>query len=80
MNEFITFAASKKVLIRALKMALIVGTILALINHYDGIVSGNLSPRRLFQIAITYLVPFSVSTISSALQKMEHIRSKGKMA
>ena len=51
---------------RAAKVALVVGTILALINHYDVIYTGVLTSTQVLQIIITYLVPFSVATYSAA--------------
>src|SRR5581483_841874 len=45
---------------RSAKTALVVGTILMAINHFDA--WGHMTPRRRFQIGLTYLVPFSVAT------------------
>ncbi|HSH37370.1 MAG TPA: nitrate/nitrite transporter NrtS [Chthoniobacterales bacterium] len=53
---------------RSIKVAIVVGTILAVVNHYDAILSGTFSTRTVVQIAVTYLVPFCVSTFASALQ------------
>jgi len=52
---------------RSLKVAAVVGTVLAVINHYDMFLSGAFTTRRCVQIVVTYLVPFCVSTVSSAL-------------
>jgi hypothetical protein len=46
-------------------MSLIVGTILTAINHGPAILAGEVTRQRLFQIALTYLVPYTVSTVSS---------------
>ena len=43
-------------------MGLIVGTVLALINHGDSLVTLALPPGALLKIGLTYLVPYSVST------------------
>lgn len=64
MNIF-ELAFSKDVVSTAMKLALIVGTILGLINHGPDIVNNTLSSGQVFQILITYLVPYSVSTYSS---------------
>ena len=53
-------------MLRSLKVALIVGTVLALINHYDAIVSGRLGSTGVLQILLTYVVPYSVATFGSA--------------
>ena len=50
----------------AIKTAFIVGTILALINHFDSIIEFSLSGVEVLQILITYLVPFSVATFAAA--------------
>ena len=46
-------------------MSLIVGTILVAINHGPAILAGELTRERVFQILLTYLVPYTVSTVSS---------------
>jgi hypothetical protein len=65
MNSFISLAFSKEVSSRALKVALLVGTILALINHGGNILSMAISGQDLLKILLTYLVPYCVSTWSS---------------
>ncbi|GFE66170.1 nitrate/nitrite transporter NrtS [Litoreibacter roseus] len=52
---------------RALIMALIVGHVLAAINHGDRILSGTMSPGDWGKVLLTFLVPYTVSTISSVL-------------
>lgn len=56
----------KRDVLTAANLALIVGTILAVINHYDMFLSGKLIPRRVLQLLITYVVPFFVSLVTSA--------------
>jgi hypothetical protein len=59
--------ASQWCIIRtSLRTALIVGTILALINHYESILALNLGPAEIVQIVVTYLVPFVVATYAAA--------------
>jgi len=55
------------VFFRALKMASIVGIILAAINHGDYILLGTMTFTNWIKVLITFCVPFCVSTISSAL-------------
>ena len=50
----------------AFKVSLVVGTILALINHGPAILDLSLTGGAVFQILLTYLVPYGVSTYSSA--------------
>ena len=46
----------------ALKVALVVGTILNLINHFDLLLGAPVSSGTLLQIVLTYIVPYCVST------------------
>ena len=64
-NSFIALALSKHVMRRALKVALLVGTMLAFINHGEKIISLSLSSQELFKVILTYLVPYGVSTWSA---------------
>jgi type VI protein secretion system component VasK len=58
-------ATSASVVRRATIVALVVGTILVIINHGDAIARGDLSVGRLLRIALTMMVPYCVSTYSS---------------
>lgn len=46
-----------------------IGSLLIAINHWEALTSGALP--ALWKIALTYLVPFAVSTYSSARHAME---------
>ncbi|SHM88376.1 nitrate/nitrite transporter NrtS [Flavobacterium chilense] len=48
----------------AIKIALIVGTLLNLINNYHAIFSNSLNTKICFQLISTYFVPFFVSIYS----------------
>jgi hypothetical protein len=50
---------------RAIGVALVVGTILMLINQADVLLTGHASAVVVAKIGLTYLVPFSVSTYSA---------------
>lgn len=71
LHKYLTIALSNEVVVTALRLALVVGTILALINHGAEILQGILTKGNIYQMALTYLVPYSVSTYSSvkAIQK-----------
>lgn len=71
MKRFMSLAFSKSNLNRAVVMAVIVGTLLGVINHYDMFVSGEYPRERVLKVLITYLVPFFVSLISSVLADMK---------
>jgi hypothetical protein len=53
---------------RALKVALLVGTALNLINSGDALLAGHLPPNG-WKLPLTYLVPFAVSLYSSAAER-----------
>ena len=65
-NNFWALVTSGRVVKSSIKVSLIVGTVLALINHGPAIV----------QILLTYLVPYSVSTYS-AVQGIQNQMSLG---
>ena len=56
---------------RARQTALIVGTVLLVINHGPAILAGELTGGRVLQILLTFLVPYTVSTISSVSTRHE---------
>ncbi len=64
-NGWLKIALQKNILMRAIKVALVVGSILMLINHGDLILSNGLSIKEFIKITLTYLVPYCVSTYSS---------------
>ncbi|MEO1407550.1 MAG: nitrate/nitrite transporter NrtS [Pseudomonadota bacterium] len=61
-------AVQKDIVIRALRVAAIVGTILVLINQIDFLLAGQLPP--IWKLILTYCVPYSVSTYSAAAFKV----------
>ena len=64
-QSFFSVALSRIVVVRAIKVALLVGTILALINHGGKFLSMSLSSGDWFKVILTYLVPYGVSTWSA---------------
>jgi hypothetical protein len=57
---------------RAIKVALVVGTILLVINQGDILLSGQLTMLVACKIVLTYAVPFSVSTYSALAANRLH--------
>ncbi|MEM8979500.1 MAG: nitrate/nitrite transporter NrtS [Pseudomonadota bacterium] len=66
-RSFLWLAVQPSVVKRAAKIALIVGVILALINHGDALFTGTLSLLGALKILLTFCVPYCVSTYSSVL-------------
>ncbi|MEM6760046.1 MAG: nitrate/nitrite transporter NrtS [Pseudomonadota bacterium] len=63
--SFFALARQSGVVRRAAKVSLLVGTILAIINHAPAALSGQISALSVFQIIVTYAVPYSVATWSA---------------
>ncbi|MFK7730139.1 MAG: nitrate/nitrite transporter NrtS [Pseudomonadales bacterium] len=61
-SSLISIASRPDIVRRSVRVALLVGTILALINHGDRLVAGNLDLAAATKIILTYLVPYSVAT------------------
>ena len=57
---------------RAVNVAAIVGTILCLINQWQGIVLGNV-PIDWLKVVLTYCVPYCVSSYSTTASKLEQL-------
>lgn len=70
-RSFIAYALERSTLWLALKVALVVGTILGIINHGQAILTGHFTTDRLISLLLTYLVPFSVSMYSQVRAKMQ---------
>ncbi len=64
-QSFLSLAFSRAVVPRAIRVSLLVGTILAVINHGDKIVALSLSSEDVVKVLLTYLVPYAVSTWSA---------------
>ena len=65
MKETLRLARQPTVVKRALKYAVVVGAILIGINHGDALLRGDITIGRLFKMALTVVVPYVVSTLSS---------------
>ena len=70
-TRFIDLAFSDGTPKKAFFTALVVGTVLTLINHGDVLLSGNYPP--FLKVLLTYCVPFCVTTWGSSLGKQANI-------
>lgn len=77
LQSFISLAFSRDIILDALKVSVIVGTVLAIINHFDFLLRMELDADRALKIVLTYFVPYCVATYSSvkAIQDHEQKRS-----
>ena len=62
MKEWLSIAMRRDIVLRGLKVAAIVGTILVAINQGDLILSRPLDASAVWKIPLTYLVPYCVAT------------------
>ena len=62
---------SSQILSRSIKTALVVGTMLAFINHGDLIFSWSLTPQCWMKMALTCLAPYSVASWTATKAKLE---------
>jgi hypothetical protein len=69
--KWLRSAAHPATVRRASITAVIVGLVLIAINHGAAIVSGQLTRARVFQMCLTVLVPYVVSTASSVATRNE---------
>jgi hypothetical protein len=59
---FVSYSLERDTLIRSTKTALVVGTVLGLINHGQALLTGHFTVEHIGPLLLTYLVPFSVAT------------------
>ena len=70
-RSLITYCLERDTLLFSLKMALVVGTLLAVINHGRALLTGHFTPGELFPVCLTYCVPFAVSMYSQVQGKRQ---------
>lgn len=63
--DWVRLALRRDIVSRSLKVGLVVGTILAAINHGERLLALDFDRDMLLKIILTYLVPYSVSTWAS---------------
>lgn len=72
LRRFVYHLFRRETVVRAAKVAGVVGPILTLINQYDVLLNLDLSLRLVAKIGLTFLVPYSVSSFSSARAYMDN--------
>ncbi len=65
MFDSLRIARSPEVVRRALGYAVVVGAVLITINHGDALIRLDLDANRFIKMALTMVVPYLVSTLSS---------------
>lgn len=72
-RAWLSIAVRRDVVMRALRVAVVVGTVLVCINQGDILLRGDLSVGIAAKILLTYCVPYAVSTFAN----VQAIRSSG---
>jgi hypothetical protein len=73
MQSWLAIALEPSVRLRALKVAVVVGLILAVINHGDNLLAGTMTATAWIKVFLTFLVPYCVSTYAS-VEAIRHHR------
>ncbi|MFA6312199.1 MAG: nitrate/nitrite transporter NrtS [Sterolibacterium sp.] len=68
LGSLLRTACTRPIVVAAVKIALVVGTILNLINQGGRLLDG--LPPSWFHVVLNYLVPYCVSTYSAARNEM----------
>ena len=74
LRTWLAVARRRSVVVRALKFAVVVGAVIAAINHGDAILAGDVDARRVLKMLVTALVPYTVSTLSSVGALLDEAR------
>jgi len=72
---FIRFSLSRGTVIRAFKVAAVVTPVLTVMNHSGEIMALDFSAGFFAQMALTFCVPYVVSTYSSAMTEVARLRT-----
>jgi len=65
-SQFVKNWFRRETTVRAIKVALVVGPILTIINQHDVILEGNFEFEFFYKLGLTFMVPYCVSAFSSA--------------
>ena len=71
MSEWLSIACERGTVVRGLKFAVVVGSVLIAINHSDALLAGEVDGERMARMALTVVVPYLVSTFSSVGAELE---------
>ena len=69
--KWLAIATRRQVVRRAVLIAIVVGSVLNLINHGDSLVNLEIDSTSILKMSLTFLVPYGVSTISSVAAMCE---------
>ena len=75
--SFWAIATTRSVVLRATRIALIVGIVIALINYGDRMVMATMDATSWLKCMMTFLVPYCVSTYSAVQAVRDRAREQG---
>jgi hypothetical protein len=70
--QFLATALQGEIVRRSLRMAALIGSVLALINHGPALFTGKMDSQRWLQMGLTYIVPYCVATYAASMQELRH--------
>lgn len=76
MSDFLKYCFQRSTVFRSLKVAAVITPILTVINHFREIAALELGLLFWLQVAMTFVVPYGVSTYSSAMAASEEHKRK----
>ena len=65
-SKFLKNWFRKETTVRAIKVALVIGPVLTIINQHDVILAGQFDFKFCYKLVLTFMVPYCVSAYSSA--------------
>ena len=68
----------RKLMLTAIKVALVVGTVLFIINHGSALIEGKMTRQRWISGLLTYLVPYAVNVHGQYISRLS--KQKDKMS
>lgn len=60
-REYFRCLLDRQIMSMAIKVALVVGSVLAIVNHGSAILAGTMNRDRWISVGLTYLVPYGVN-------------------
>jgi hypothetical protein len=70
-RSLLSYCLERDTLLFSLKMAFVVGTLLAVINHGQALLTGHVTLGLLISLLLTYCVPFAVAMYSQVKGKQQ---------
>ena len=75
-GRLLRIASSRRIVATSVRVALLVGTILNLANHWDAIVGAAHLPW--IHVAVNYIIPYCVASYSAARNELTRLKSESQ--